>query len=252
MIFRPYFYFDRGCAAYLFGCGSLSRCAVVDARAEDVESYLSFAAAKNIGITHVIDTHVHADHRSGGPELARRAGVPYHLHESASVDFAFTPIKDGEEIELGNTRVRVIHTPGHSEDSVCLLVTDLKRGTDPWFVLTGDTLFVGAVGRPDLPGRARENAAELYASIHTKLLTLPDDIEVYPGHFSGSVCGAGLSGKPMSTIGFERRWNPMLSLDRERFVDALSQVPPKPEDMEQIQAFNRGHQRRRPTREHGG
>jgi hydroxyacylglutathione hydrolase len=134
----------------------------------------------------------------------------------------------------------VIHTPGHSQDSVCLLITDLKRGPDPWFVLTGDTLFVGAVGRPDLPGRARENAADLYTSIHQKLLTLPDAIEVYPGHFSGSVCGAGLSGKPMSTIGFERRWNPMLSLDRDAFVDALANVPPKPEDMAQIQAFNRG------------
>jgi hydroxyacylglutathione hydrolase len=240
MIFRPFYYFDRGCAAYLFGCGSLGRCAVVDARAEDVESYASFAAEKNMQITHVIDTHVHADHLSGGPELARRMGVPYYVHESAEVDLPFTPLKHHAEIELGNTRVRVIHTPGHSEDSVCLLVTDLKRGTDPWFVLTGDTLFVGAVGRPDLPGRARENAADLYASIHDKLLTLSDEIEVYPGHFSGSVCGAGLSGKPMSTIGFERRWNPMLSLDREAFVHALSDVPPKPADMERIQAFNRG------------
>jgi hydroxyacylglutathione hydrolase len=241
MIFRPFYYFDRGCAAYLFGCGGLGRCAVVDARAEDVESYVSFAAEKKMQITYVIDTHVHADHRSGGPELARRMGAPYCLHKSADIDLPFTPLKDDDEIELGNTRVRVIHTPGHSEDSVCLLVTDLKRGTDPWFVLTGDTLFVGAVGRPDLPGRSRENAAELYASIHQKLLTLPDDIEVYPGHFSGSVCGAGLSGKPTSTIGFERRWNPMLSLDRDAFVDALADVPPKPEDMVRIHAFNRGH-----------
>jgi glyoxylase-like metal-dependent hydrolase (beta-lactamase superfamily II) len=108
-------------------------------------------------------------------------------------------------------------------------------------VLTGDTLFAGAVGRPDLPGRARENAAELYASIHEKLLTLPDEIEVYPGHFSGSVCGAGLSGKPMSTIGFERRWNPMLSRDKQAFVESLVDVPPKPADMEQILIFNRGH-----------
>jgi glyoxylase-like metal-dependent hydrolase (beta-lactamase superfamily II) len=162
------------------------------------------------------------------------------VHESAEVDLPFAPLKHDEEIELGNTRVKVIHTPGHSDDSVCLLVTDLKRGTDPWFVLTGDTLFVGAVGRPDLPGRARENAADLYASIHEKLLTLPDDIEVYPGHFSGSVCGAGLSGKPVSTIGFERRWNPMLSLDRDAFIEALANVPPKPEDMARIQAFNRG------------
>jgi hydroxyacylglutathione hydrolase len=122
-----------------------------------------------------------------------------------------------------------------------MLVTDLKRGTEPWFVLTGDTLFVGAVGRPDLPGRARKNAAELYASIHDKLLTLPDEIEVYPGHFSGSVCEAGLSGKPMSPIAFERRWNPMLSRDKQAFIEALADVPPKPADMEQILTFNRGH-----------
>jgi hydroxyacylglutathione hydrolase len=241
MIFRPFYYFDRGCAAYLFGCGTLSRCAVVDARADDVDAYITFAASKSMRITHVIDTHVHADHRSGGPELARRIEAAYCLHESADYDRPFTAIRDKEEVELGNTRVRVIHTPGHSPESVCLLVTDLRRGPDPWFVLTGDTLFVGAVGRPDLPGRARENAADLYTSIHEKLLTLPDDVEVYPGHFSGSVCGTGLSGKPMSTIGFERRWNPMLTRDTQAFIDALAHVPPKPADMEQILTFNRGH-----------
>jgi glyoxylase-like metal-dependent hydrolase (beta-lactamase superfamily II) len=122
------------------------------------------------------------------------------------------------------------------------VVTDLKRGSDPWFVLTGDTLFVGAVGRPDLPGRARENAAELYTSIHERLLTLPANIEIYPGHFSGSVCGAGLSGKPTSTIGFERRWNRMLSLDRQAFIEALVDVPPKPEELERVLAFNRGEE----------
>ena len=111
-------------------------------------------------------------------DLARRVGAAYCLHESADVYRPFTAVRDGEEIDLGNTRVRVLHTPGHSPESVCLLVTDLKRGTDPWFVLTGDTLFVGAVGRPDLPGRARENAAELYTSIHEKLLTLPDELEI--------------------------------------------------------------------------
>jgi glyoxylase-like metal-dependent hydrolase (beta-lactamase superfamily II) len=125
---------------------------------------------------------------------------------------------------------------------VCLVVTDLKRGTDPWFVLTGDTLFVGAVGRPDLPGRARENAAQLYASLHEKLLKLPDDLEIYPGHFSGSVCGVGLSGKPTSTLAFEKRWNSMLSLDEQAFVEALSHVPPKPAEMERVLAFNRGRE----------
>jgi hydroxyacylglutathione hydrolase len=241
MIFRPFYYFDRGCAAYLFGCGTLSRCAVVDPRADDVDAYVAFAASKNMRITHVIDTHVHADHRSGGLELARRVDAAYCLHESAEFDQQFTPLRDGEDVELGNTRVKVLHTPGHSPESMCLLVTDLKRGTEPWFVLTGDTLFVGAVGRPDLPGRARDNAEQLYRSLHEKLLTLPDEVEVYPGHFSGSVCGAGLSGKPMSTIAFERRWNPMLSRDKQAFIDALADVHPKPADMEQILAFNRGH-----------
>ena len=154
--------------------------------------------------------------------------------------FPFARLKDSESIELGNTRVRVLHTPGHSPESVCLVVTDLKRGSDPWFVLTGDTLFVGAVGRPDLPGHARENAAALYASLHDKLLSLPGDLEIYPGHFSGSLCGSGLSGKPMSTMAFERRWNPMLSMDRQTFIDALADVPPKPAEMARMLALNRG------------
>ena len=213
---------------------------MVDPRADDVETYVGFARAKKMRITQVIDTHVHADHRSGGVDLAKQAGAAYRLHEAADVGVPFTPMRDGEEIELGNTRVRVLHTPGHSPESVSLLVTDSKRGTDPWFVLTGDTLFVGAVGRPDLPGRARENAAQLYTSIHEKLLTLADDLEVYPGHFSGSLCGAGLSGKPSSTIAFERRWNPVLSLDRESFIAALADVPEKPADMVRILAANRG------------
>jgi glyoxylase-like metal-dependent hydrolase (beta-lactamase superfamily II) len=242
MIFRPYYYFDLGCAAYVFGCGTLGRCAVVDPRADDVEAYVAFAAAKGMRITHVIDTHVHADHRSGGAELARVANASYYLHESADVTVPFRPLRDEDRLELGNTRVRVLHTPGHSPESVCLVVTDLKRGTDPWFALTGDTLFVGAVGRPDLPGHAREHAAELYASLHQKLLALPGDVEIYPGHFSGSLCGAGLSGKPTSTIAFERRWNTMLSLDREAFIDALAAVPPRPEDMDRILASNRGQE----------
>jgi glyoxylase-like metal-dependent hydrolase (beta-lactamase superfamily II) len=240
MIFRPFYYYDLGCAAYLFGCGTLGRGTVVDARADDIDAYIAFAAEKGLRLTHIIDTHVHADHRSGGPELARRVGAKYCLHQSAAVTFQFTPLHDDERLELGNTHVKVLHTPGHSPDSVCLLVTDLKRGSDPWFVLTGDTLFVGAVGRPDLPGRSPENAALLYTSIHEKLLTLPDDLEIYPGHFSGSMCGVGLSGKPTSTLAFEKRWNPMLSLDRNAFIEALANVPPKPAEMEQVLAFNRG------------
>jgi glyoxylase-like metal-dependent hydrolase (beta-lactamase superfamily II) len=247
VIFKPYYdYLETGCAAYLFGCGSLGMCAVVDAHEEDVDAYLEFARSKGMRITHVIDTHVHADHRSGGPTLAKKAGAAYCLHESASVTLPFEPLHDGQEIELGNTRVKVLHTPGHTPESISLVVTDLRRGTDPWFVLTGDTLFVGAVGRPDLPGRARENASELYDSIHNKLLTLPDDLEVYPGHFSGSVCGVGMSGKPSSTIAFEKRWNPLLSKSRDEFVEALCDVPPKPAAMEQILRINQGREETRP------
>lgn len=240
MIFRPFYYYDLGCASYLLGCGTVGQCGVVDPRVEDIDTYIAFAHSKKMQITQVIDTHVHADHYSGGLELAKRTGAPYRLHESADVDVPFTAMRDDEEIGLGNTRMRVLHTPGHSPESVSLLVTDLKRGTEPWFVLTGDTLFVGAVGRPDLPGHARENALQLYSSIHTRLLTLPDDLEIYPGHFSGSLCGTGLSGKPSSTIAFERRWNPMLSRPRDAFVAALADVPPKPEEMERILVANRG------------
>jgi hydroxyacylglutathione hydrolase len=231
MIFRPYYYFETGCAAYLFGCGGHGQCCVVDAHEHDIEAYAAFAASKVMRITHVIDTHIHADHRSGGPALARRVGASYCLHESADVDFPSERLRDGQEIELGNTRVKVLHTPGHTPESICLVVTDLRRGTDPWFV---------AVGRPDLPGRARENAHELYDSIHEKLLTLPEDVEIFPAHFAGSACGAGMSGKPSSTLAFETRWNPLLSQTREDFISALLDVPSKPDEMTRILAANRG------------
>src|SRR5688572_26888418 len=240
MIFKPYYYFESGCAAYLFGCGTLGKCAVVDAHERDIEAYVDFAASKGMRITHVIDTHVHADHRSGGLSLARKVDAKYSLHESADVAIPFEPLKDGQAIELGNTRVTVLHTPGHTPESVCLLVRDLRRGPDPWFVLTGDTLFVGAVGRPDLPGRARENAGQLFDSIRDKLLTLPDDVELYPGHFAGSACGAGMSGKPSSTLGFEKRWNPLLARSRDEFIEALTDVPPKPPAMEEMLRVNQG------------
>jgi hydroxyacylglutathione hydrolase len=240
MIFRPYYHFETGCAGYVFGCGTFGKCAVVDLREEDVESACTFAASKNMQITHVIDTHIHADHQSGGLALARKTGAKYCLHASAQVHLPFEALHDQQLIDLGNTRIQVLHTPGHTPESVCLLVTDFKRGAEPWFVLTGDTLFVGAVGRPDLPGQARENASQLYASIHEKLFSLPDEIEIYPGHFSGSSCGAGMSGKPSSTIGFEKRWNALLLADRADFVENVSNVPEKPSEMWRNIEFNSG------------
>src|SRR5215213_2275498 len=239
MIFRPFHYFDTGCAAYLFGCGTVGRCAVVDAQERDLDAYQAFAAAKGMTISHVIDTHLHADHRSGGRELARRTGARYGLHRTADVAFAFQPLEDGQRLELGNTLIDVLHTPGHTPESICLLVRDLRRGPDPWFVCTGDTLFVGAVGRPDLPGHTEQNASELHASLHDKLLSLPAEVEIFPGHFAGSSCGAGLSGKPSSTVAFERRWNAMLALDRDSFVRTLSSQPlTRPEAMEEHLRFN--------------
>jgi glyoxylase-like metal-dependent hydrolase (beta-lactamase superfamily II) len=241
MIFRPFYTFETGCAGYLFGCGSKGVCAVVDPQEKDVDAYLAFAAEKAMKITHVFDTHVHADHRSGARTLAARTGARYCLHRSADVAFPFVPVDDGQVIELGNTIIRVLHTPGHTPESISLVVSDLRRGPEPWFVCTGDTLFVGAVGRPDLPGHEKENAAELHASVRDKLLALPDMLEVYPAHFAGSACGAGMSGKPMSTIAFEKHWNPLLKLGREEFVNQLAQaVPPKPAEMDSILRYNQG------------
>ena len=190
--------------SYFFGCGTKGKSMAVDVVAGDEAWYIEEAKKANVTINYVIDTHVHADHYSGGRKLAQMVGAPYCLHESnqGRVQFEFAPLTDGQSLNLGNVNVEVLHTPGHTPDSICLLVTDMRRGELPWFVLTGDTLFVGSIGRPDLLGREREMAAQLYESIHAKLLHLSGEVEIFPGHQAGSVCGAGLSGKPSSTIGF--------------------------------------------------
>lgn len=230
--------------SYFFGCGGQGKAVAVDVVAGDESWFIEEARKANVTITHVIDTHVHADHYSGGRELAQRVGAPYCLHESnkAFVEFDFKSLTDNEIIEVGNVVIEVLHTPGHTPDSICLLVTDKRRGDAPWFVVTGDTLFVGAIGRPDLAGKEREMAAVLHDSIHSKLLSLPNELEIFPGHQAGSVCGEGLSGKPSSTLGFEKRWNFALSMDQETFVTYLThEIPPRPTDMERIVAANRGY-----------
>ena len=228
---------ENATLSYFFGCAGHGKAVAVDVVAGDEDWFISEATKAGVVISHVIDTHVHADHYSGGPTLARLAGAPYYLHESnkGRVSFDFRPLVDGQRLEAGNVLVDVLHTPGHTPDSVSLLVRDLRRGDEPWFVITGDTLFVGAVGRPDLAGKERAMAAELYESLHRKLLTLPAELEIYPGHQAGSACGAGLSGKPASTIGFEKRFNPMFAMSREAFVEALiADIPPQPADMARI------------------
>lgn len=226
--------------SYLFGCVGTGKAVAVDVVAGDEDWFVDEAAKAGVAITHVIDTHLHADHYSGGRALADRVAALYCLHESAPVESPFNALRDGERIDAGNVKVDVLHTPGHTPDSICLLVTDARRGEAPWFVVTGDTLFVGAVGRPDLAGREREMAGQLHDSLHDKLLGLPDEIEIYPGHQAGSACGAGISGKPSSTLGFEKRWNPLLSMPRDEFVQAVAQPAAKPAGMDDILRMNRG------------
>ena len=248
MILRRFIVPETGCASYLFGCTSKGEVGVVDPHADLVGDYIETADAAGARIAQVFDTHVHADHPSGALELAQRTGAHLRLPEEAPVEFDFEPLQDGEEIALGNTRVEAISTPGHAWAHACLLVTDTTRGEEPWLVFTGDTLFVGAVGRPDLHGQERKLAQALQRSIHERLLTLPDWIEIHPGHIGGSACGAGISSNPSSTIGFERRHNTLLNGDGHDFVDrVLADLHPAPSEFEQIYARNR-----RAAHEHTG
>lgn len=226
---------DPSSISYFMGCAGQGKSIAVDVHKKDVDWFIEQAEQKAVNISYVIDTHIHADHISGAMELAERTGATYMLHESSTPNFPFTPLKDGEKFTAGNVGVEVLHTPGHTMDSICLLVTDFSRGEQPWFLISQHTLFVGSVGRPDLRGREKEMAAHLYDSIHSKILTLPDYIEVLPGAKAGSVCGVGLSAKPSSTIGYEKANNASLKLTKDAFVQKiLEDLPPFPGNMDEI------------------
>jgi hydroxyacylglutathione hydrolase len=239
MIFQQILNEEAGCLSYLIGCGQVGQAAVVDPARDRVDEYVALARRKGLAITEIVDTHVHADHVSGNQALAEKTGARILLHPAAEAAFRTTPIEDAQEIVVGNIGLRVLHTPGHTPDSVCLVVTDRSRGDEPWFVLTGDTLFIGDVGRPDFGGERA--AATLYRSLTSRLLALPDSVEVYPAHGAGSSCGRAMSSKTASTIGFERRFNLALrAATEDEFVRALmTGRPPKPPNFDRIIARNR-------------
>jgi hydroxyacylglutathione hydrolase len=243
MLLRPFLNDAGSCASYLFGCTTHSTLAVVDAHVDLVDDYLAAAAAIGSPIVAVFETHVQADHVSGLPALVERTGATAYLPEGAGVEFEHVALADGETVELGNTIMTAIATPGHAPAHFAYAVADLRRGDEePWLVFSGDSLLIGDVGRPDLhlAGDARGQAQVMHASLR-RLLELPDHVVLYPSHYGGSVCGRGLSGNPFSSIGFERRHNQLLSLaDPNAFADALlADIPPRPAEQERIVAANR-------------
>jgi glyoxylase-like metal-dependent hydrolase (beta-lactamase superfamily II) len=257
VIFRQILHPATGCASYIFGCTGKKALAVVDPHIDHIDDYLAVSLAAQSPIVAIVETHVQADHLSGAVKLAEKTGAPIYVHEAAVVSYPHRSVRDGDEITLGNDYLRVLHTPGHSPDSMCLLAGDRVRGEDPWFLLTGDTLFVGDAGRPDLTAseehgerteqtatttdasEAHHAALHLYESLQ-RLLTLPDDLELYPAHFAGSACGRTMSGKPSSTLGFERRYNPALQpRSPDDFVTfMLADLPPAPAQHREIRAAN--------------
>jgi hydroxyacylglutathione hydrolase len=247
--FRQLLNDHTACASYLLGCKSQSRFAVVDPHVDLVDDYIGLAEAQGIPIVAVFETHLQADHVSGLPELVERTGATAFLPEGAGVDFEHHALADGEVVELGNTELQAIATPGHAVAHHAYLVTDRTRADEPWMVLTGDALLVGDAGRPDLHAHGEQTVEEmagtLYRSLAERLLALPDHLALYPAHYSGSVCGRGLSANPASTVGFERLHNPALKFDSEEaFVEALTRdIPPAPEHQAEIIAANRSGRR---------
>src|SRR5215213_683916 len=245
MYFRQVLRDETACASYLLGCKTTGQFAVVDAHVERIAEYVAMAAAQGATIAAVVETHVQADHVSGLPELVAQTGATAYLPEGAGVEFEHSALADGDVVTLGNVELQAVATPGHALAHHAYLVTDCRRADDPWLVLTGDALLVGDAGRPDLHAHGDQTvdamARTLYRSLTERLLSLPDHVALYPAHYSGSVCGRGLSANPSSTVGFERRYNPALQSDSEgAFVEALTRdIPPAPEGQGAIVAANR-------------
>jgi glyoxylase-like metal-dependent hydrolase (beta-lactamase superfamily II)/rhodanese-related sulfurtransferase len=242
MLFRQIIHEDLGCASYLVGDRDAGVAAVVDPQ-WDTDPYVRLARLHGVRIEHVLETHNHADHVSGHGRLARSTGATIHIHELAAADYLHEPFTDGWVLELGNVNIEAIHTPGHRPEHTCFLLSDGSRGGSPWALLSGDSLFIGDVARPDLAVEPREGAADMFRSLHQRLLQLDDDVEVWPGHLGGSLCGgSSLDLKTSSTIGFERRHNRALGIAEEAaFVeDAVSSLGDRPPNVERIVSLNRG------------
>jgi glyoxylase-like metal-dependent hydrolase (beta-lactamase superfamily II) len=240
MILRQFLHADPIAASYFFACGGRGVAAVVDP-VGDVAPYLQAAEKTGTRLRYVVDTHLHADHMSSARELAAASGAEYVLYSDAKVTFPFRGVSDGDTLDLGNVAIEILHTPGHTPEHISLLITDRTRAGEPWFVFTGHTLMVGDLGRTELATSAEEGARDLFRSAR-RLKALPDYLEVLPGAYSGSVCGRSLSGKPTSTIGFEKRHNKAFGIDNEsEFLRTmLADVPPAPPDAARIRAANSG------------
>jgi len=243
VIFRQLIHDDLGCASYLVGDEHAGVAAVVDPKLE-VDEYLRLARFLGVAIDHVLETHTHADHVSGHGRLQAATGATIHVHRDAGAEYEHEPFDDGWELALGDVRVQAVHTPGHRPEHTAFALIDGRRDPDrAWALLTGDSLFVGDLARPDLAIEPEDGARAIFRSLHERLLTLPDDTEVWPGHLGGSLCGGpGMDLKVSSTIGFERTHNAALAeRDEDRFVaDALARLGPQPPNFRAIVDINRG------------
>jgi len=242
MIFRQVTHDDLGCASYLIGDEDAGIAAVVDPKL-DIGEYLRLARYFGVSIEHILETHNHADHVSGHGRLAAATGATIHINRDAAPEYDHEPFDDGFELELGSLRVRAIHTPGHRPEHTAFALVDCKRGPEPWAVLTGDSLFVGDIARPDLAVDKKEGAQGIFRSLQEKLLALPDACEVWPGHLGGSLCGGpGMDMKVSSTIGYEREHQVLLRIsdEREFVATTTASLGPQPPNFENIVEFNRG------------